>query len=139
MWSLPAGVDFIGRNVAGDIEATGITGNAFAYSIAGDIDITTSGLAAGTTMYGSITASLGLPNWDRDLAFTTVTGNVRVEVPANTNAEVWAVSTHGRITSDFRLSKLLAGSMRGTLGHGGRTLRLSAINGNITLRRGPAR
>lgn len=136
--SLPNGVHFIARNIAGDIEATGVKGNVFGYSIAGDIDISTSGLVAATTMSGSITASLGLANWDRDLAFTTVSGNVRVTVPANTNADVWAASTHGRVTSDFRLTELSAGRMRGMLGHGGRRLTLSAIDGDITLKRGAA-
>jgi DUF4097 and DUF4098 domain-containing protein YvlB len=137
--SLPTGVQFVARNIAGDIEATDVKGNVFGHSIAGDIDISTSGLAAATTMSGSITASLGVPNWDRDLAFTTMAGNVRVTVPANTNADVWAASTHGRVTSDFRLTELSAGRMRGTLGHGGRRLTLSAIDGDITLVRGAAR
>lgn len=137
--SLPDGVHLIARNIAGDIEARGITGNVFGYSIGGDIDITTSGLAAATTMSGSITASLGLATWDRDLAFTTMSGNVRVTVPANTNADVWAASTRGRVTSDFRLTELSAGRMRGTLGHGGRRLTLTAIDGDVTLKRGAAR
>lgn len=134
---LPHGVHFVGRTLAGDIEAAGVDGNAFGYATAGDIDISTSGLAGAVAINGSITASLGLPNWGRDLAFTTVKGSIRVEIPANTNAEVRALAPNGSVSSDFPLADSGLGWMVGTLGTGGPRLRLSTNDGNITLKRRP--
>ena len=114
---VPAGVDFVGRTVTGSV------------------DITTTGLAEASTLIGSITASIGLAEWDRDLGFTTLTGNVTVEVSANTNAEVRLSSFSGSITSDFPLS-VSTGNMQGTIGSGGRMLTLSTFTGNVALRRG---
>jgi len=134
---LPHGVHFIGRTLAGDIEAESVDGNAFGYSIAGSVDISASGLAGAVAVDGSITASLGLADWGRDLAFTTVKGSIRVEIPANTNAEVRALARNGSVSSDFPLADTGLGWMVGTLGTGGPNLRLSTNDGNITLKRRP--
>jgi len=132
---LPHGVHFIGRTLVGDVEAAGVDGSAFGYAMAGDVDISTSGLAGAVAINGSITASLGLADWGRDLAFTTVKGSIYVEIPANTNAEVRALAPNGSVSSDFPLVDSGLGWMTGTLGTGGPNLRLSTNDGNITLRR----
>ncbi len=133
---VPAGVEFVGRTVTGDVEALDLASNALGFTVTGNIDITTTGLAEATTVTGSITASIGLAEWDRDLEFTTVTGSVTVEVPANTNAEVRLSSVSGSITSDFPLSEVSTGNVQGTIGSGGRMLTLSSVTGNVALRRG---
>ena len=72
-----------------------------------------------------------------DLAFTTFSGNVDVEIPSNSNAEVEASTISGVIESDF---PQLAGTpmvQQGTLGSGGPTLTLITVSGNIRLRSGP--
>jgi DUF4097 and DUF4098 domain-containing protein YvlB len=79
---------------------------------------------------------MGEGNLDRDLEFVTVNGNVTVEAPANTNAAVELTAANGNASSDFSLTRINAGSMRGTLGSGGFDLRLVTVNGNVELLRG---
>ena len=132
---VPAGVTFVGRTLAGDVVATGLASDAFAYSTFGDIRIGTTRLASATTLWGSIVASIGLPDWGRDLEFSTMTGDLAVTIPATTNARVQATTQSGRITSDFPLALGSSRDRRGTIGGGGPTLKLTTMNGDIALRR----
>jgi hypothetical protein len=134
---VPAGCDFIGGTLGGSIEATGLDGDVVAGSLYGDIDISTSGLADGNTFYGDVRASIGKAVLDRDLLFVSLNGNVTVRVPASTSAEVWGSTGGGSISTDFPLSITRLGSgrqVRGTLGSGGHTLRLTTLDGDIALR-----
>jgi hypothetical protein len=133
---VPQGVVFAGRTVRGHVEATGLASDAFVSTVFGDALVSTTRLATAKTVSGSIIASIGLPDWDRDLEFTTVTGDIVVTVPNGTNADVHARVLNGRITSDFPLTQLSSGDMRGTLGAGGRNLELTTMGGDIELRRG---
>ena len=124
---------FVAATVTGGIEAENLDGNVFATSVTGSVEISTLGLASATTVTGSITASIGLGDWDRDLESTTVTGSVTVEIPSNANADVTATAVNGTVTSTFPLSGT-AQSMQGTIGNGGRNLTLTTVTGDITLR-----
>jgi hypothetical protein len=132
---VPAGVTFVGRTVAGDVVATGLASDVFVHSTFGDIRIGTTRLATATTLWGSIVASIGLPDWGRDLEFSTMTGDITVTIPAATNARVRATVLSGSITSDFPLTRLQPGEMHGTIGGGGPILTLATTNGDIALRR----
>jgi len=134
---IPAGRDFVGRTLGGSIEVTDLDGLVVAHSQAGDIDISTSGLAEGTTLQGNVTASIGQAVWDRDLVFSAMNGNVTVRIPTNTSAEVRGTTLSGSISTDFPLTIAQLGvgrEMHGTLGSGGHSLRLTTFDGNIALR-----
>ncbi len=133
---VPEGVVFIGRTLAGDVVASGLRGDVFARSMTGDIHVSTTQLASARTLWGSVVATVGLADWGRDLEFSTMTGDVRLTVPAATNAVVHATTQSGAITSDFPLSQVVPGHMQGTLGSGGPALTLSTLAGNVALRRG---
>lgn len=133
---VPTGIDFAGGTIGGNVDARGLDGNVDARTIAGDIDITTTALASGTTVKGNVTASIGLTDWDRDLLFSSVDGNVTVRIPTNTNAWVSGIA-NGSISTDFPLMITRQGSFRqlsGMLGSGGRSLTLATSGGNIVLR-----
>jgi hypothetical protein len=132
---LPEGVDLIGRTLAGNIVATQLHSDVFAHTLAGDIHIATARLASARTQLGSVIATLGLRDWGRDLEFTTLSGDIRVTVPAATNAVVQATTQAGDITTDFPLSQS-PGHIWGTLGSGGPKLTLSTLSGDVTLKRG---
>lgn len=74
-----------------------------------------------------------------DMEFTTGNGRIEVTVPAEFNANVDASTGNGGIMTDFpiqvsgRISKT---RMRGTIGQGGRRLRLVTGNGEIEIRKG---
>ena len=134
--AVPTGVELSARTVSGDIDADGLRSYVFGSTVSGNVSITTSEFADASTVSGSIDASIGCSNWDRDLAFTTVSGSVSVTIPGNTNAEVWATAETGTVASDFALPELQDGTIRGTLGAGGALLRLATVGGSIELRRG---
>jgi hypothetical protein len=64
-----------------------------------------------------------------------MTGDITVTIPAATNARVRATVLSGSIMSDFPLTRLQPGDMRGTIGGGGPILTLATTNGDIALRR----
>lgn len=134
---VPDGVTLVGKNLAGSLVAANLRSDAFLSTLSGDVRVSTSRLATAKTIAGSIVAAIGLPDWGRNLEFTSMSGNVQVTVPAATNAEVRASAIGGTIRSDFPLSGTAPGEMRGTIGRGGPTLSLRALAGDITLQRGP--
>ncbi len=134
--AVPSGVRFVGRNVTGSVTATGLQSDVDASSVTGDVVIETTELAQATTVTGSVTAYLGGTEWNRDLRFTAVTGDVYVEVPPSARADVVAFVVNGSIVSDFPLTQTAFGRREGKIGGGGPELRLSTVNGNVTLRKG---
>lgn len=121
--------------VSGNVDlVTG--GDALATVVSGSVDIVAGGIAEATVTTGTVDVAIGLADWGRDLEFEVASGNLTVEVPANTNAEVIATALSGTISSDFALSGT-ANVQHGTLGSGGPTLTLFVQSGNISLRAGP--
>jgi len=134
---VPVGVTAVGKAVSGSIGGEGLEGGAFATTVSGNVDLTTSTIASAASVSGLVTARIGASDWGRDLSFVAVSGNVTVTVPATTNAFVVATVVSGTITSDFPLTVIGPGHREGTLGSGGPTLTLSTVSGNIALRRAP--
>ena len=130
---VPAGVDFVGSTVNGSVSGTDLSSNAFANTVNGDVNFSTSQLATATTVNGSIDARIGLTDWDYDLGYTTVNGNISVFVPTGTNADVHLHTVNGSITADLSLTIVSPGDIRGVLGNGGRTLAMTTVNGNLVL------
>jgi hypothetical protein len=134
---VPAGVEFVGRVMSGDVEAEDLRGDAFASTINGNVSLTTTGIAEASSVYGSVSAVIGQADPGRDLTFWTIHGDVTVRVPSNTNADVRASSSTGRIDSDFPLEGT-SNHRFGTLGSGGPNLWLSTMDGRIDLQEGTA-
>jgi hypothetical protein len=135
---VPAGVRFLPRTVIGDINATSLKGSIDASSVTGDIRISTSGYARAQTVSGSITASLGDTNWSDQIEFTTISGEIALSLPAGLNTEFEAETISGNISTEFPVT--VQGStgprgMQGTIGYGGRKLKLKTISGAIKLLR----
>jgi hypothetical protein len=134
---LPAGVDLEASTVNGDIDAVGLRSPVQATTVNGTIEISTTKLARATTVNGSIRARMGASSWNGDLAFTTVSGRIRIELPPQVSADVTAQTLSGAIRTDFDLpvwKEHLNTRMSGTIGQGGRQLSLSTVSGSIELR-----
>lgn len=133
---VPAGLEFRGGTIGGDITAVALDGDVVARTMSGDIDVSTTGWAVGATISGDITASIGLADWERDLSFSSMSGDISVRIPSSTNARVSATA-RGIISTDFPLAITGQGLFRhmsGTLGSGGRNLTMTTSDGNIVLR-----
>ena len=132
---VPAGVNFVGRSVNGDIEIDGLRSDVDAATVNGDIEVSTSGTAEARTVNGNVRASLG-SMLTEDLEFSTVNGRITVELPSGVSANVNAGTVNGSIETDFPLTVLGRWGpreMRGTIGGGGPELSLETVNGSIRL------
>jgi DUF4097 and DUF4098 domain-containing protein YvlB len=90
---------------------------------------------------------------DQPMAFNTLNGSVDLTLPANVKAEVQLRSDNGEIYSDFEVAVsrdpakveqerrdgkfrvVVEKGVHGTIGGGGRQIRITTFNGDILLRR----
>jgi DUF4097 and DUF4098 domain-containing protein YvlB len=136
---VPAGVQFVGRTVNGEISARSLASNVESRTVNGSINISTTGYAQAKTVNGQIAATLGNANWPGSLEFKTVNGEISVNLPPSLSAELKADTFNGGITSDFpfALSRTVSTKhLDGTIGSGGRELIIKTLNGSINVRRG---
>jgi len=136
--SVPAGVRFRGKTVNGEVEAVGLAADVDARTVNGSIRVTTSGLVSARTVNGSIKAELGRADWTDAVEFKTVNGGIELSLPDSLSTTVEAETVNGDIRSDFPLTVTGRFSKRrlsGTIGGGGRELRLKTVNGSVHLRR----
>lgn len=135
---VPRGVEFVGRTVNGSVRGSGLTADAFASTVNGSVRLTTTGIAEASTVNGGITVRMGRASWDTGLSFTTVNGDILVEMAGDLNADVEASTVNGSISTDWPLTitgKWGPRRVHGKIGSGGRDLDLSTVNGDIELRK----
>lgn len=131
---IPAGVNFQPRTVNGGIEANSLKGAIDAATVNGGIELSTTGSAEARTVNGSISAVVG--RMDGDLEFETVNGAIDVTVPANSNFDLDARCANGSVDTDLPVTvsgKMKRNHLRGQVGNGGPSLRISTVNGSIDL------
>jgi DUF4097 and DUF4098 domain-containing protein YvlB len=136
---VPAGVEFNGRTVNGEMSAEGMKADVKASTVNGSVRVTTTGLAEASTVNGSVYVQMGRANWTDELDFSTVNGDITIIFPAQLDTDIRASSVNGDMESDFPLTvsgRFGPRRWRGTIGQGGRSLNLSTVNGEIRLRKG---
>ncbi len=135
---LPALTRFVGRTVNGDIRAEGTRARTEAYTVNGDVSISTTGLAQVGIVNGSIHASLGRGRWEGTLSFTTVNGSVIIELPPELAAEVNVSTVAGHVSIEFPVTvsgRFSPRHVKGTVGDGGGVLVVKSVQGNVEVRR----
>ena len=136
---VPAGVRFAGRTVNGGVEIGELTAEAEAETVNGNVSVASRGVARASSVNGSVRATLGRADWQGALRLTTVNGSVEVELPADTSASVSASTVNGDIHTDFPITvqgRLVGRHLDGTIGSGGRELKIETVNGSIRLHKG---
>lgn len=134
---------------AGEVEATSgngevtvenVRGPVTANSGNGDVRVTTvQGPVSARSGNGDLLVRMTQVRADADMEFTTGNGRIEITVPADFNADVDASTGNGGIRTDFPIQvsgRITRTRLRGTIGQGGRRLRLVTGNGEIELRRG---
>jgi hypothetical protein len=118
------------ENVRGPVSAS--TGN-------GDVSVTTAqGPVSANSGNGDLRVRMSELKTTADMDFTTGNGRIEVTIPDGFSAEIDASTGNGSIQTDFpiqvsgRISKT---RLRGTIGQGGKRLRLITGNGEIELRK----
>lgn len=136
---LPAGVRVRGETVNGSITVSAIDAQADLETVNGDIRVQSGAAGSLQTVNGSIRGSFARADWPGSLTMETVNGVIDLEFPASFAASVRGETVNGTISSpDFPLTitgKWGPKSFRGTIGGGGRDLRVETVNGNITIRK----
>ncbi|MBI1795473.1 MAG: DUF4097 family beta strand repeat protein [Candidatus Eisenbacteria bacterium] len=140
---VPAGVRLIARTVNGAISARDLGGDAEAATVNGDVRVATRGVAAATTVNGSIDVEMGRAI-DEPTEFTTVNGGITLSMPADLAANLQASTLNGSIASDYELNQVRGSTGRpgrrhrlsGTIGRGGPALTVTTVNGDIRLHSG---
>jgi hypothetical protein len=122
----------------GDLEIRGTRGATEARSSSGNISLRIRGDVIAETDHGNVLVQFIRTDWSRPVAITTLTGEIRIEMPLGGRAEV-AIETRGEITSDYSMVVERAeGSqlkrVRASVGdEGGVELRLTSNRGAIKL------
>ncbi|HEU5133415.1 MAG TPA: DUF4097 family beta strand repeat-containing protein, partial [Pyrinomonadaceae bacterium] len=133
---VPAGVRFVGRTLKGQVEAASLKSDIEAFTVNGNVRVSTDGHVMARSMTGSIDASLAATNWTRPVDLQTVNGDIIVALPNSANMSVRGETNRGRITSDFPLT-VEKKRVNGVIGTGAGTLRLKTETGSIKLQRTP--
>ena len=142
---------------SGNIEANGIKGHVRLHTASGNVlvkDVTGSVTAATASgqmrvrdVIGEVSAQSASGDVDVEIArlegtegmkFSSASGDVRVKLPANLDANVELSTATGSIKTDFPIevhtNRYGPGTWaRGQLGTGSRSLRISSASGNVSL------
>jgi putative adhesin len=135
-------------NVSGELEASSGNGAVFIERTTGPVHASSgNGDVTVRASRGPITVSSGNGDIDvtmeelrieGDMEFTTGNGSVRVTVPDGFAGDLSADTGNGHFVTDFPMTlqgRFREGHVRGTIGGGGRRVRLSSGNGRIELRK----
>lgn len=124
----------------GDVTVESVRGPVMANTGNGDVRVrTVQGPVSAHSGNGDLLVTMTELRAASDMEFTTGNGRIEVTVPAEFNADVDASTGNGGIRTDFAIQvsgRITKSRLRGTIGQGGRRLRLVTGNGEIELRRG---
>ena len=116
----------------GDVKAACVNGRVKATGLMGDVKL--------STVNGSVEATVSRLDDAKGVTLNSVNGSIVLIIPANASAQVKANTVHGAITNDFGLEvndgQFVGHDLSGQIGSGGPRVRLSNVNGSISIRRG---
>lgn len=135
---VPAGVRLNVETVNGGIVITGVEGEVRAETVNGSLEFDGANATSLSTVNGQIRASFTRANWTGTLNVETVNGGVDLTFPANFSADISGETVNGGVDTAFPITiegKWGPKSFRGTIGSGGRSLKIETVNGGIRLRK----
>jgi len=138
---VPAGVNFHGMSVTGDVDVEGLRSDVHATSVSGDVRVSATGVVEASSVSGELDISMDSLDWD-ELEFSTVSGDITLRLPADLGAEIEFSSLSGDFRSDFDMRnedrdkhRWVGLDVTGTIGDGRRTIELSTVSGDVEIRR----
>ncbi|MDT7779578.1 MAG: hypothetical protein QOC99_2090 [Acidobacteriota bacterium] len=119
------------EGVTGPVHASSVNGRVVAAGLTGAVNL--------SVVNGRLEASLDRLNDSGTVSLSAVNGALVVTIPSDSNALLHADTVHGQISNDFNLpvreGEYVGRDLEGRLGQGGAHVRLSNVNGSITIRR----
>jgi DUF4097 and DUF4098 domain-containing protein YvlB len=136
---LPANVEIDASSVSGNVDVVGAQGNVRAGSVSGDIRL--DGLRATSvearTVSGEITAAVESLTGNGPLSFKSVSGDVKLDLPRNLDADLSMSSVSGQLDSEFQMTlggRTSRRRIEARIGRGGRELNLTTVSGDVRLK-----
>ena len=135
---VPSSVGIDASSVSGNVQIDGAQGDIHAGSVSGDIrlDRLRASSVEARTVSGEITTSIESLSGSGPLSFRTVSGDVKLELPRNFDADLSMSTVSGQLDSDFQMT--LGGRMNrrrieARIGRGGRELDIATVSGDVRL------
>jgi hypothetical protein len=138
---VPRGVLLKAETTNGDIHARDLNSVVEADTTNGSVDVSTSEWASGRSTNGHVDVTMGKAGWNGELELATTNGGITVSLPASAEFKVRASTTNGNIRTDFPITvqgTFGTKNVSGTVGAGGRELKLATTNGGIEVRKSGA-
>jgi Toastrack DUF4097 len=135
---VPRGVRFHAMTTNGAVHCVRLDSVVQAETTNGDVEVSTSEWASARTTNGGVRVSMGNAKWSGELEETTTNGSVDVTLPGSAEFKVDAATTNGGINTDFPISvqgRFSSKQLSGTVGGGGRELKVATTNGGIELKK----
>lgn len=131
--------DLVASSGNGRIEVAGVEGPVRASSGNGDVSVETArGPVDASSGNGRIRVVMDRLEGSGDITLSTGNGRIELVAPASMGADIDASTGNGAVTTDFPVQlvgRMTPHRLRGTIGDGGRRLRLSSGNGEIEIRK----
>jgi hypothetical protein len=138
---VPKGMRVTANSVSGDVRVSGMEGVVRAGSVSGDVrmeQLKATSVRA-SSVSGDVDVIIDNLTGDGMLNFSSVSGNVTVELPKGLDADVSMRSVSGSLDSDFPLTlngRVSRSSINARIGKGGRELDVHTVSGDVRLRMG---
>lgn len=135
---VPRGVRLNAMTTNGGVHCVNLDSVVQAATTNGNVEVSTSEWASAKTTNGGVRVSMGNAKWSGELELMTTNGSVDVTLPASAEFKVDASTTNGGIQTDFPITiqgKFGPKSLSGTVGGGGRELKVATTNGGIELKK----
>jgi hypothetical protein len=135
---VPRGVRLNALTTNGRVHCVNLDSVVQAATTNGDVEVSTSEWASAKTTNGGVRVSMGNAKWSGELELMTTNGSVDVTLPASAEFKVDASTTNGGIQTDFPITiqgRFGPKSLSGTVGGGGRDLKVATTNGGIELKK----
>jgi len=135
---VPGGVRFKALTTNGGVHCRDLKSVVEAATTNGNVEVSTSEWASARTTNGGVRVAMGNAKWNGELELLTTNGSVDVTLPAGAEFTVRASTTNGGVKTDFPVTvqgSFSSKDLSGTVGGGGRELRVATTNGGIELRK----
>lgn len=136
---VPRGVRLTALTTNGGVRGHDLSSVVKAATTNGNVEVSTSEWASARTTNGGVRVAMGNAKWNGELELTTTNGSVHVTLPATAEFTVNAATTNGGIHTDFPITvqgSFSSKDLSGTVGAGGRELKVATTNGGIELKKG---
>ena len=136
---LPRGLEVHAGSVSGDVTVAGAEGDLRVSSVSGDVRLDTpkASRVRASSVSGDVDVRIRELTGTGALSFTSVSGNVAIDLPKNVDADVTMRTVSGSMESDFPLTlngRVNRRSFEARIGKGGRELELRTVSGDVRIR-----